>query len=284
MINSLLHHKTKSLSSSSIKLKDIQNAKKVLFALFTRYGDTIIDLVVIQEFVLEYPSKDYLILCPKQMKPYFDELTPNLKCIGINKRNYLEMFKLNYFLKKWSPDIGFNPWSFGVEGSFFLSYCQKYQFYKDFNKPQVINHYEVVRKYLRLPEKIWKTEVLATELKLKRVLICPESTDGERSISIGQINKIIKEIKYNFGNPLFTIASVTPKYRHSNCNNFFFKKTNKSSRNFIKLVKDSDLVICCDSAPLHIAQVFKKNILAVFTATNPEIVLNSGSKINLYNN
>ena len=126
--------------------------------------------------------------------------------------------------------------------------------------------------------------MLGTELKLKRVLICPESTDSERSISIGQINKIIKEIKYNFGNPLFTIASVTPKYRHSNCNNFFFKKTNKSSRNFIKLVKDSDLVICCDSAPLHIAQVFKKNILAVFTATNPEIVLNSGSKINLYNN
>jgi hypothetical protein len=51
MINFLLRHKTKSLSSSAIKLKDIQNAKKVLFALFTRYGDTIIDLVVIQEFV-----------------------------------------------------------------------------------------------------------------------------------------------------------------------------------------------------------------------------------------
>ena len=284
MINSLLHHKTKSLSSSSIKLKDIQNAKKVLFALFTRYGDTIIDLVVIQEFVLEYPSKDYLILCPKQMKPYFDELTPNLKCIGINKRNYLDMFKLNFFLKKWSPDIGFNPWSFGVEGSFFLSYCQKYQFYKDFNKPQVINHYEVVRKYLGLPEKIWKIKDLKLELKYQLVLICPESTDSERSISISQINKIINEIKYNFGNPLFTIASITPKYRQSNCNNFFFKKTNKSSRDFIKLVKDSDLVICCDSGPLHIAQAFKKNVLAVFTATNPEIVLNSGSKINVYNN
>ena len=284
MINSLLRHKTKSLSSSPIKLRDIQNAKKVLFALFTRYGDTIIDLVVIQEFVQKYPSKDYLILCPKQMKPYLDELTPNLKCIGINKRNYLEMFKLNFFLKKWSPDIGFNPWSFGVEGSFFLSYCQKYQFYKDFNKPQVINHYEVVRKYLGLPEKIWKIIDSKLDLNYQRVLICPESSDSERSISIGQINKIINEIKYNLGNPLFTIASISPKYRQSNCNNFFFKKTNKSSRDFIKLVKDSDLVICCDSGPLHIAQALKKNILAVFTATNPEIVLNSGSKINLYNN
>ena len=284
MINALLRHKVKSISSSGINLKDIQNANKVLFALFTRYGDTIIDLVVIQEFVEKYPSKDFLILCPKQMKPYFDELTPNLRCIGINKRNYLEMFKLNFFLKKWSPDIGFNPWSFGVEGSFFLSYCQKFQFYKDFNKPQVINHYEVVRKYLSLPEKIWKIKDSTPELNYQRVLICPESTDSERSISIGQINKIINEIKYNFGNPLFTIASITPKYHQSNCNNFFFKKTNKSSRDFIKLVKDSDLIICCDSGPLHIAQALKKNILAVFTASNPEIVLNSGSKISLYNN
>ena len=60
MINAFLRHKTKKLSSSAIKLKDIQNANKVLFALFTRYGDTIIDLVVIQEFVEKYPSKDFL--------------------------------------------------------------------------------------------------------------------------------------------------------------------------------------------------------------------------------
>ena len=58
MINAFLRHKVKNLSSSAIKLKDIQNANKVLFALFTRYGDTIIDLVVIQEFVEKHPSKD----------------------------------------------------------------------------------------------------------------------------------------------------------------------------------------------------------------------------------
>ena len=251
MINAFLRHKAKNLSSYAIKLKDIQNANKVLFALFTRYGDTIIDLVVIQEFVEQYPSKDFLILCPKQMKPYFDELTPNLRCIGINKRNYLDMFKLNFFLKKWSPDIGFNPWSFGAEGSFFLSYCQKFQFYKDFNKPQVINHYEVVRKYLELPEKIWKIKDSTLELNYQRVLICPESTDSKRSISIEQLDRIVNDAMINFENPIITIASLSSYYLQSNCNSFIFKKTDKSSKKFIKLVKDSGLVICADSAPLH---------------------------------
>ena len=87
MINTFLRYKTKSLSSPAIEHKDIQNANKVLFALFTRYGDTIINLVVIQEFVEQYPSKDFLILCPKQMKPYCDEFAPKVKCIGVNKRN-----------------------------------------------------------------------------------------------------------------------------------------------------------------------------------------------------
>lgn len=282
MINVFLRHKAKNLSSSAIKLKDIQNANKVLFALFTRYGDTIIDLVIIQEFVERYPSKDLLILCPKQMKPYVDELTPNLRCIGINKRNYLDMLKLNFFLKKWRPDIGFNPWSFGVEGSFFLSYCQKYQFYKDFNKPRVINHYEVVRKYLRLSEKMWKTENLTINFNLKRVLICPESTDNDRSISTEQIDKILDEFKLNFSYPSFTIASMSKKYLHSNCKNFFFKKTEKSSRGFIKLVKDCNLIICADSAPLHIAHAFNKNVVAVFNTTSAKIVMNTGSKFSTF--
>jgi len=62
MINSFLRFKTKYVDSQSSKLKDIQKANKVLFSLFTRYGDTIIDLVVIKEFIEYYPDKEYLIL------------------------------------------------------------------------------------------------------------------------------------------------------------------------------------------------------------------------------
>ncbi len=282
MINAFLQFKIRNKSSHHLNLGDIQEAKKVLFATFTRYGDTIIDLVVIQEFIEQYPSKEYLVLCPKQMKPYCSELIPKVKCIGINKRNYLDMIKLNSYLKKWSPDIAFNPWSFGLESSFFLTYSKKYQFYKSFKRPEIINHYAVVRRYLKLPEKIWKIEDLTLNLDCKRVLICPESTDNERSISVEQLEKIIKNAMINFENPIITIASLSSHYLRSNCNGFIFKKTDKSSRNFIKLVKDSDLVICADSAPLHIANALKRNIVAVFNSTTPKIVLNSGSRLSLY--
>mgnify|MGYP006095515993 CR=1 FL=1 len=282
MINAFLKYKVSNKSSYHLNQRDIQDAKRVLFALFTRYGDTIIDLVVIQEFVEQYPSKEYLVLCPKQMKPYFSELIPKIKCIGINKRNYLDMIKLNSYLKKWSPDIAFNPWSFGLESSFFLTYSKKYQFYKDFKKSEIRNHYAVIRKYLSLPEKIWRIEDLKMKLDYKRVLICPESTDNERSISTEQLEKIINSAMINFNNPTITIAALSSYYLRSNFNGFIFKKTEKSSTKFIKLVKDSDLVICADSAPLHIASVLKRNIVAVLNSTTPEMVLNSDSKLSLY--
>ena len=133
-----------------------------------------------------------------------------------------------------------------------------------------------------MPEKIWKIEDLTLNLNCKRVLICPESTDNERSISIEQLEKIINDAMRNFENPVITIASLSSHYLQSNCNSFIFKKTEKSSINFIKLVKDSDLVICADSAPLHIASVLNRKIVAVFNSTTPEMVLNSGSRISLY--
>ena len=100
MINWFLHLKTSNLTSSEIDLAKINQSKKILFAIFTRYGDTIINLVVIQDFIKKYKYKDYLVICPKQMKPYVNELIPNVKCIGINKRNWFEMFKVNLILKK----------------------------------------------------------------------------------------------------------------------------------------------------------------------------------------
>ena len=281
MINAYLNYKSKSLSNSAITIEDIRKANKVLFALFTRYGDTIIDLVVINEFVENYPDKDYLVLCPKQMKPYCEEFAPKVKCIGVNKRNYLDMIKLDSYLKKWRPDLGFNPWSFGAESNFFLTYSKKYQFYNNFKKPEIINHYEVVRKYLSLPEKNWKIHDLKMELSYKQVLICPESTDNERSISNDEVDLIINKFKSNYGSPLFTIASLSLSYLHSNWDSFIFKKTKKSSKDFIKLVKDSDLIICADSAPLHIAIALKKNVIAVFNSTTPEIAINSDSEVSL---
>lgn len=284
MINWFFHHKTKKFSSSEITLLDIKKSRKILFALFTRYGDTIIDLVVIKEFINKYADKEYLILCPKQMKPYVHELIPNVKCKDINKRNLFELFKLNLILIKWSPDIGFNPWSSGLDSAYFLSYCKKYFLYKTFIKSGILNHYQVVRKYLKLKEKVWEINELDFRSNYKKILICPQSTDKERSISNDQLDEIIKNVKLDFDNPLITIASMSSKYFRDNINSFCFKKNAISSQNFIKLLKECDLIICADSAPLHIANALKKHVIAVFNSTSPEIVINSGDKLNLYKN
>jgi ADP-heptose:LPS heptosyltransferase len=284
VINFFLSYKTRDTTSHDITLKDIQKANKILFALFTRYGDTIIDLVVIKEFIEQYPSKDYLILCPKQMQPYVNEFLPNLKSIGVNKRNWIEIFKLDSTLKKWKPDIGFNPWSNGLDSCYFLSYCKIYQFYKDYNKPKPVNHYQIVRSYLRLKEKVWQINSIELRSKYKKVLICPESTDSLRSFSNKQLDEIIDNMKFEFDTQYISIASMSKEFSRENCNSFIFSKTSKSSESFIELLKKNDLVVCADSAPLHIASALGKDVIAVFNSTNPNIVINTGDKIIIYEN
>ena len=130
MINYFLKIKIRQVQSVPPSLKNIQESKKVLFSIFTRYGDTVIDLVVIKEFIELYPDKEYLIICPKQMKPYVNEILPLIECFAFNKRNPIELVKAVRLLKNRIFDIGFNPWSNGLDSSFYLTFCNKFLFYK----------------------------------------------------------------------------------------------------------------------------------------------------------
>ncbi len=279
MINSFLRFKTKNINNQSLELKDIQKANKVLFSLFTRYGDTVIDLVVIKEFMEQYPNKEYLILCPQQMRPYVNELLPNIKYSALNKRNLFDMLKIDRKLKKWQPDVGFNPWSNGLDSCYFLTYCKKFLCYKDFKRPDVINHYQVVRRYFQIPEKEWVIHELNLKQEYQKILICPQSTDENRSISAQQLNQIITDLNESYNSPNIIIAAIGSSYFRLDCNHFLFRKTKQSSQAFIDLVKGSELVVCADSAPLHFALALDKHAKVVFSTTSPEVVLNSGVSI-----
>ena len=283
MINYFLRFKTKDIDDKALELESIQQAKKILFSLFTRYGDTIIDLAIIQEFIKKYPYKNYLVLCPKQMKPYVNELLPGIKCIAINKRNLFDMLKVNLKLKKWRPDVGFNPWSNGLDSCYFLTYCKKYLCYKDFDRPDVINHYQVVRRYLQLPEKEWRIDELVLKQDYKKILVCPQSTDLSRAISGVKLDKLIFDLNDKYQNPEITIASMDKSHFRNKCNYFLFKKSAVSSHQFIDLVKQSDFVVSSDSGPLHIALALGKDVLAFFCTTSPEVVVKSGSFLKIYN-
>ena len=284
MINYFIKHETKNIISLPPSIGDIKKSSRILFAIFTRYGDTIINLMVIREFIECYPEKEYLILCPKQMRPYVNEFLPNIECISVNKRNIFEMFKVVRLLKKRAFNIGFNPWSNGLDSCYFISYCNNFFFYKDFQKPDIINHYQVVRRYLNLPEKSWLINELILKDNYKKILICPQSSDFNRSISTKQLDKLIMDFQKIYKQTEITIASMDKSHFRDDCRQFLFEKKGYSSQKFIDLIKKAELVICPDSGPLHIAIALEKDLLAIMRETLPETVINSGSclKINNY--
>ncbi len=277
MINYYLKYKTRKISSIPPSIEDIKVSGKILFSIFTRYGDTIIDLMIIKEFVKKYPNKDYLIICPKQMEPYVKEFLPNLKCKAFNKRNLFELAKVIKLLKNERFDIGFNPWSNGLDSCYFISFCKKFLFYKDFDRPSNINHYQVVRRYLQLPEKRWKINDLSLQENYTKILICPHSTDPNRNLPIEKMNQIIFELQNTYNRPEIVIASMDKSYFRDDCQKFIFEKSDHSSKQFLKLMRESSLVVCSDSGPLHIALALKKDLLAFMISTDPEIVINTGS-------
>ena len=277
MINYYLRYKTRKISSIPPSIEDIKVSGKILFSIFTRYGDTIIDLMIIKEFVKKYPNKDYLIICPKQMEPYVKEFLPNLKCKAFNKRNLFELAKVIKLLKNERFDIGFNPWSNGLDSCYFISFCKKFLFYKDFDRPSNINHYQVVRRYLQLPEKRWKINDLSLQENYTKILICPHSTDPNRNLPIEKMNQIIFELQNTNNQPEIVIASMDKSYFRDDCQKFIFKKSDHSSKKFLKLMRESSLVVYSDSGPLHIALALKKDLLAFMISTDPEIVINTGS-------
>ena len=281
MINYFLKYKLKKISLLPPTKEDIKDSSKILFSIFTRYGDTIINIMVIKEFIERYPNKCYLILCPRQMKPYVNEFLPSIECIAINKRNIFDMIKINKILKQRKFDVGFNPWSNGLDSCYFISYCNNFLFYKDFKRPDIINHYQVVRRYLNLPEKVWSVNELCLKDDYKKILICTQSSDSNRNISIEKLDKLIINFQKIYKYPEITIASMDKSHFRNNCNNFMFEKKEHSSLKFIDLMKGSELVVCSDSGPLHIALALKKDLVAIMRKTLPETVINSGACLSI---
>jgi len=285
MINLFLKYKTRNLNHRlDISLSEIENSKRVLFSLFTRYGDTVISLIEIRSFIKKYPKKDYLILCPKQMQPYVEEILPSIKSLSFNKRNPWSMFDVVRFLKKWKPDIGFNPWSNGLDSCYFLTFSKNFKCYRHFQRPKAINHYEVVRSYLNLPILDWQVNKLELKDNYYNILICPHSTDPDRELKEYQFKQILSKLKLKYPHAKITIASMSSSHFQNRYQHFKFEKQIDSSRNFLKLIKGCDLVISSDSGPLHIASALNKDLIAYFSSTLPEIVLRSGVTLKIERN
>jgi ADP-heptose:LPS heptosyltransferase len=266
--------------SMKVSKDEIEQSKTILFSVFSRYGDGIIAFMIIKEFILKYTDKEYILITSLQHYPYAKEILkefPNITIKCFNKRNPLSIFILSKYLKTKNIDLGFNPASFGDDSVYFILFAKKYsafKYCKQFTDKN--NSYDKVREYFHLDLKKEKEAIDFKINKDMKVLIAPISTEIPRSLSIENI----KFLQNYFKNSVLALPKNEAK-NFKNSNLFIFKKNQKSSLEFIKLLKEVDLFIGVDSGPLHIALALNKKSIGIFGPTAPSVILNNKQEIKI---
>jgi ADP-heptose:LPS heptosyltransferase len=278
----IFKRKAKNLDRNlKIDINDTKNARSVLFSVFSRYGDAIISFVIIKEFIKKFPEKRYILITTPQHLPYAKEILnfSNIEIKKFNKKNPIDLISLTLFLKKENIDLVFNPWSFGEDSEYFLSFGKKYTSFKNFKEfTKLDNLYDRVREYLFLPIEKYKN---ITDFNFdfnEKVLIAPYSTDITKNLSIENI-KFLKKL---FPNSILALPKDKSSFFKEK--KFIFKKTEKNSENFLNLLKKVDLFIGVDSGPLHIALALNKKSIGIFGPTSPLVILNNTQKIKIIRN
>jgi ADP-heptose:LPS heptosyltransferase len=266
--------------AGEITPRDLDQAQKVVFALFARYGDVIISLSVIQEFIKKYPDKKYFLITSHQMYPYAQRLLGDqVTIMSFNKRrNPIKLLKIMALLKREKIDLGFNPWSSGNEARFIISYARKFSFYTGFQG--ISNLYDRVRDYLGLPHAdrllpAWDLD------QINRIVICPFSTALAKSLVNGDLQKLLQQVRQGFPDAEITMA-VPPEEApplQGREKIFVFRKTKAASQAFLNLLEKADLVLSVDAGPLHLADKLGLKTIGIFGPTTPQGVLDRVTRV-----
>jgi len=151
----IIRAKPQGTESGSLNPADIDRARSVLFAVFARYGDSVIAFKAINRFIARYPDKRYWLITTHQARPYAEALIhAPLQLFSVNKRrNPILLWRLVRLLRRDTPDLGLNPWSHGKESEYFISLCRQFVVYRSFsNVERLENMYRRVYDYLQLPD------------------------------------------------------------------------------------------------------------------------------------
>jgi len=282
MINYLFRRRLEKFRerAGEVTPQDLDQAQKVVFALFARYGDVIISLSVIQEFIQKYPGKNYFLVTSHQMYPYARKLLPEaVTVLSFNKRrNPIKLLKIISLLKREKMDLGFNPWSSGEEAKFIISHARKFHFYTGFHG--IGNLYDRVRDYLGLA----KEERLIPAWNLdhvKDIVICPFSTALAKSLVNGDLDKLLEQVRQRFPAAGITLAVPPQEARPLKGREkiMIFRKTKAASQAFLNLLERSDLVISVDAGPLHLADKLGLRTIGIFGPTTPQGVLDRATRV-----
>ncbi len=282
MINFLLRRRLEKFGKKEggITTRDLETARKVLFALFCRYGDAIISLSVITDFMKKYPDKKYFLVTSHQMYPYARRLLDDrVTIMSFNKRrNPIKLLKIISLLKREKIDLGFNPWGSGEDSQFIITYAGKFSFYTGFHG--ISNLYDRVREYLGVEKE--ERRLLDWNLDhIRRIVICPFSTAVAKSLVNGDLEKLRQQVGQKFPEAEITLAVPPPEAQELKGREkiFVFRKTRSASAAFLDLLEKADLVISVDAGPLHLADKLGLRTIGIFGPTTPQGVLDRATRV-----
>lgn len=284
MLRMLMKNRLKSLGSASreITREEMEKSSKILFAVFSRYGDAIVSFKIINEFISQYPDKVFFILTSPQLSPYAKEIIiGNVNLSYVNKRrNPLKLLKVIRELKRERIDLGFNPLTWGMDSEFFITFTKRFYFFKEFSRhPVHYNLYDRVREYFLMPKK--ETNLRPTSLdNVRNIIIAPSSTDIRKSLDRKDLASLIRQLRNRFSNPNITVALPAEDWgKVEDVQKIMLGKAIKKSEEFLKLVKSADLFIGVDAGPLHLADALGVRAIGIFGPNAPETFLDRDSGI-----
>lgn len=284
MLRMLMENRLKRVGSASreITREEIEKSSKILFTVFSRYGDAIVSFKVINEFISLHPDKDFFILTSPQLSPYAKEIiTGKVDLSYVNKRrNPLKLLKIIRKLKREKMDLGLNPLTFGTDSEFFITFAKRFSFFKEFSRrPVHYNLYDRVREYFLMPKK--ETNLKPASLdNVRNVIIAPSSTDIRKSLDRKDLASLIRQLRNRFSNLNITVALPAEDWEKvEDVEKFMLGKSIRNSEEFLKLVKTTDLFIGVDAGPLHLADALGVRAIGIFGPNAPETFLDSNSGI-----
>ena len=270
--------------SESLNPADIDRARSVLFAVFARYGDSVITFKAINRFIARYPDKRYLLVTTHHARPYAEALIHSpLQLFSVNKRrNPVRLWRLVRLLRRDPPDLGLNPWSHGEESEYFISFCRQFVSYRSFSSFQRHeNLYRRVYDYLQLPDPPAAAPT-PPPARAQRIVICPSSTDIRKSLNQDDMAKVVLAARKRFGAPEIIVAGLPGelvRFENLAVEQFTLGKSRLASERFIGLLTTADLFIGVDAGPLHLADALGLPVIGVFGPTAPQTILDRDSRV-----